>query len=269
MSIEAEIKVAEKTATRKRHKRLSSRVQSSALIIGELIVLVCGWQLAIVIFSIKPYLLPPPSAVGETFVSRFGYLMNNMAVTLSEILTGFAIAATLGITLAVLMVTSKLLEKLVYPLLVATQAVPKIAIAPMLVIWMGFGKAPIITIAALIAFFPIAVATVVGLKEVSREMISLGQVMGLSWSQQFIKIRFPKALPIIFGGLKVGMALATIGAVVGEFVGARAGLGAAILISTANFDMALTFAVVFTTAAVGMVLFWVMQWIESIMVPWK
>jgi NitT/TauT family transport system permease protein len=251
-----------------RRRQWNARLRGASFMAGEFILLILAWHFLVKLLEIPNYLLPSPLAVGETLVADWSNLLMHTRTTVGEILVGYGIAAVLGISLAVLMVTSRPVEKAVYPLLVMLQAIPKVAIAPLLVVWLGYGTLPIIATTMLIAFFPITVATTVGLKDISDNMLNLGRIMGLSWAQMFIKIRAPKSLPSVFGGLKVGMTLAVIGAVVGEFIGAESGLGALILLSTSALSTATTFAAILIIAVVGVALFWIIEGIERVAIPW-
>jgi NitT/TauT family transport system permease protein len=257
--------------------RVGGAVSSSAwggtkrlLRIATVTGLVLGcWKLATVVFAIQPFVLPPPEAVFRAGVQNAGTLRGHLFVTLGEILLGFAIAAVLGLSIAVAMVTSRTLERLLYPMLVTSQAIPKIAMAPLLVIWLGFGMTPIITIIVIISFFPIAIASAAGMREVPPDLIMLGRSMGLRGPRLFGKIVFPFALGAIFAGLKMGMTLAVIGAIVGEFVAAQAGLGYFIIITTSAFNVAMTFAGVLTIVALGLTLFKMVEIAQRLAMPWR
>jgi NitT/TauT family transport system permease protein len=244
------------------------RVRQTAFMVAEFVLLIALWQAVVVVLATPSYLLPSPGSVATTMLDDWSNLLMHTRTTVGEILVGYGIAAALGISLAVLMVSSRPVERALYPLLVMLQAIPKVAIAPLLVVWLGYGKLPIIATTMLISFFPITVATTVGLKDISENMLNLGRIMGLSWLQMFVKIRVPKSLPSVFGGLKVGMTLAVIGAVVGEFIGAESGLGALILLSTSALNTATTFAAILIIAVVGVVLFWVIEAVERLAIPW-
>jgi NitT/TauT family transport system permease protein len=161
------------------------------------------------------------------------------------------------------------MEKAIYPLIVASQTIPKVAIAPLMLTWFGYGMAPKIVIVVLLSFFPIVINSVMGLKSASREMIYLSRSMGASGWQTFWKFRLPQALPSIFAGLKLATALSVIGAIVAEFIGADKGLGYLILIAGANFDIARQFASVVVISLIGVVFFAVLERIERIAIPWK
>jgi NitT/TauT family transport system permease protein len=235
---------------------------------GSLLAVVAVWQALVTGFAIKPFILPSPALVLQVIREHFGSLARHAAVTSVETLIGFALSVLVGIPLAVAIVKWRRLEAALYPLIVASQTVPKVAIAPLFIVWLGFGSLPKIVIAFLIAFFPVVISTVIGLKSTPLEMLYLGQIAGLSTWQRFAKISFPRALPEIFGGLKVAMTLAVVGAIVGEFVGASEGLGYLLMFATAQMQTALVFAAIVFLVAIGVILFWLIQWAERLAIPW-
>ncbi len=237
--------------------------------IFALILFVMIWQLAIVIFDIRPYLLPRPWGVFERVVSERDRLIEHAWPTIQEILGGFFLSVVIGIPLAIVMVRSRLIDRAISPLLVASQTVPKVAIAPVLLVWFGLDMTPKIIIAFLIAFFPIVISTAVGLRSVPQELIDLATSMGASRYRLFRSIRFPYALPTVFGGLKVAITLAAIGAIVGEFVGADRGLGYLIMVANGRLDSELLFAVVFVLVAIGVALYWLVELLERLLVKWR
>lgn len=237
--------------------------------IFALILFVMIWQLAIVIFDIRPYLLPRPWGVFERVVSERERLIEHAWPTIQEILGGFFLSVMIGIPLAIVMVRSRLIDRAISPLLVASQTVPKVAIAPVLLVWFGLDMTPKIIIAFLIAFFPIVISTAVGLRSVPQELIDLATSMGASRYRLFRSIRFPYALPTVFGGLKVAITLAAIGAIVGEFVGADRGLGYLIMVANGRLDSELLFAVVFVLVAIGVALYWLVELLERLLVKWR
>jgi NitT/TauT family transport system permease protein len=231
-------------------------------------VLLIAWEAAVHAFSLPEYLLPLPSAVAIEMVAEAKYLAPHLAVTSLETILGFLLAVVVGIMLAVLIVASPVLEATIYPLLVGSQSIPKVAIAPLLIFWTGIGLLPKVLIAFLIAFFPIVIDTVVGLRSVEPEMLQLARSMGASQAKTYWKIRFPSALPNIFAGLKVGVTLAVVGAIVGEFIQADRGLGYTLLQANAMLNTKLSFAIVLLLSTLGVVLFLVVDWIERLTIPW-
>lgn len=217
---------------------------------------------------VPAYLIPSPGAVGETMVNDWAMLLEHTWVTTLETILGFVIAAVIGVATAVLLVYSKTAEKSLYPLILFAQVIPKIAIAPILVVWFGFGLTPKIVLAVLIAFFPVVVSAVAGLRSVDPELLELSATMGASRWRTFRKIRFPGALPQLMSGLKVAVTLAVVGAVVGEFVGADRGLGYVLLLASGNLDAPLLFADLILMSLIGVVLFVLVELAEHLLIPW-
>lgn len=236
--------------------------------VGSLVGVLVIWQVVVVGFALKPFILPSPRLVFSVIAEHRGILLWHTLVTAVETLVGFVLSVVIGIPMAIAVVTWRRLEGSIYPLLVASQTVPKVAIAPLFIVWLGFGFLPKIIIAFLVAFFPVVVSTVVGLKSTPLEMTYLGRIVGLSWWQMFVKISFPRALPEIFGGLKVAMTLAVVGAIVGEFVGASEGLGYLLMFATAQMQTALVFAGLLFLASIGIVFFALIQLWERLAIPW-
>jgi NitT/TauT family transport system permease protein len=232
-------------------------------------LVIAAWQLAVVGFRLPEYLLPAPSGIVAAMAAEWRYLAFHSAVTLYEILWGFALAVLVGVPLAMLIVYSPVIERSLYPLLVATQAVPKIAVAPLLIFWAGLGLFPKILVAFAISFFPIVIDTVVGLRSVEPELLYLARSMGAGERKIFLKIRFPSALPNVFAGLKVSVTLATVGAIVGEFIQADRGLGYALQQATSVINTQLAFATIFLLAVMGIVLFVAVEALEHRLTPWS
>ena len=233
--------------------------------LGFVALLVLIWALITSTGNISALVLPSPSAVFEAFVDAWSVIFGNIWVTLYEILAGYLIAIVVGISIAVLMASIPVVERTIYPLLVGSLVVPKIAIAPLMFIWFGFGTLPTIVIVALICFFPIVIDMTLGLKSVHRDLITLVHSMGASRWNIFWKIRFINALPNLFVGLKVAMALAVVGAIVGEFVGGSSeGLGYLLLRSKATFRTDEFFAVILVLTAAGVLLYVAVDVVERI-----
>ncbi|MGK5740059.1 ABC transporter permease [Micromonospora sp. URMC 103] len=218
---------------------------------------------------IKPYLVPSPRATLDVISAQSGYFAHNTWITTYETVLGFVIAIAVGVISAVVMVYSPTVEKSLYPLLLFAQVIPKIAIAPLFIVWLGFGLTPKIVVAVLMAFFPIVISTVTGLKSIDPEMLQLSATMGAGPGQTFWKIRFPASLPHLFAGLKVAATMAVTGAVVGEFVGANEGLGYVILQANGNLDTPMLFAGLLIMSLLGVVLFVIVELIEYFVLPWQ
>ncbi|MCB1387260.1 MAG: ABC transporter permease [Nitratireductor sp.] len=221
-----------------------------------------GWQILVPLAGLSEFVLPTPLAIAKRMVSQFSLLATHSYVTLFEVLAGFAIGVLVGVPLALAIFYSRAFERAIYPLLVAMQTVPKVALAPLLVLYLGYGWAPKITLAFLISFFPIVISTVVGLQSLDKNLVSLVRSMGASEWQTFFKVRLPAALPNIFGGFKVAISLAVIGAVIGEYVAAERGLGYLQLQANSLFDTTLNFATVVTISVLGVVLYYAIDFIE-------
>ena len=220
------------------------------------------WQAAVPFFGLSEFVLPTPWQVAKRIVLDFPLLFTHGYVTLFEVVAGFICAIGLGVPTALSIFYSRLFERAVYPLLIALQTVPKVVLAPLLVLYLGYGWAPKIFLSFLIAFFPIVISTVVGLQALEPGMASLVRSMGASEAQTFWKIRLPAALPNIFGGLKVAISLAVIGAVIGEYVAAEKGLGYLQLQANAKFDTTLNFASVVMVSLVGVLLYSAVMFFE-------
>jgi NitT/TauT family transport system permease protein len=251
-------------------RSLFSRIFYSAwarpiLLIALLLVL---WQLAILIFRIPPYLIPAPLDVVKQLYLEWPRLWRETLVTTYATLGGFALSIAFGIPMALMIAYSRTIESFVYPLLVFSQSVPKVAIAPLFVVWFGFGIIPKIIAAFLLGFFPVVVSTVVGFKAVDRDMLDLARSMKASRLETFMRISLPQALPSIFAGLKVSVTLAVVGAVVGEFVGSNSGIGYVLQIANGNFDLPLMFAALTVLSLVGVILFAAVDLVERFMIPW-
>lgn len=235
---------------------------------GVLIVL--AWFAAIRLFDVPPYILPGPervfSVLYENVVS--GRLWEHTSATLSAVGMGYTAAVVVGILCGILMATWKTVYRLIYPPIVATQGLPKSALAPLFLIWFGLGLTSKIVIAMMIAFFPIVIAMFHGLRSVPPDLLRMGRSLGLSRRELFIKIQFPSALPELFSGLKVGIALSIVGAIVAEFVAANRGLGYLIIIATSQLNTALVFGTLFVLAVMGVVLYTVVDAIERLVIPW-
>src|SRR5512132_1762754 len=246
------------------------RVLLSAWVRPVLLVLILlvVWDLAIRLFRIPPYLIPAPWSVVQQLVAEWPRLLKESIPTTYATLGGFALSIAFGIPMALVIAYSRTVESFVYPLLVFSQSVPKIAIAPLFVVWFGFGIIPKVISAFMLGFFPVVVSTVVGFKSVDADMIDLAKSMRATRLQTFLRVSLPHALPSIFAGLKVSITLAVVGAVVGEFVGSNSGIGYLLQIANGNFDLPLMFAALTVLSLVGVVLFLAIDGVERMMIPW-
>ncbi len=226
------------------------------------------WELVIVGFKVKEFLVPAPSKVLIQLANPNLNWPYHFWVTAWETLAGFAVAAVFGIAVAYLIVHYRRLNQIVYPYILLAQIVPKVAVAPLFFIWFGFGEAPKILVAFLVAFFPIIIDTVVGLHAADPDMLDFMRTLGASKYKTFMKVKLPAALPHIFGGFKVAITLAVIGAVIGEFVGAESGLGYTIIRAQSHFKTDQVFASLFLLSVLGMVLFMAFAIMERLAIPW-
>jgi NitT/TauT family transport system permease protein len=258
-----------KTAgTQKRIETGVDRIVKIGLPAITLIVVVVAWQISAWIFQPPLWLLPSPVNVVKTSIEWSEELPRHFLVTLYETIVGFIASIVLGIPISVLIVYSKFLQRTIYPILLALQSVPKVAIAPLLLMWVGHGELPKIIVVFLVCFFPIVVSATAGMQAVPAALLDLVRSLSAGQGQVFLKIRLPYSLPYIFVGLKVAITLAVIGAVIGEFVGSNQGLGYLILISTQQFDTALAFAAIILLTLMSIILFYVVEYLERLIVPW-
>jgi NitT/TauT family transport system permease protein len=226
------------------------------------------WDAAIRIFEIPPYQVPAPKAVLETLWTDWPNLLSAAVPTTVAAVEGFLLSAIFGISIAVLIAGSRTVESYVYPPLVFSQSIPKIAIAPLFVVWFGFGMLPKVLSAFLLGFFPVVVSAVQGFKSVEPDMLDLARAMEANRLQVFRMISLPHAMPSIFAGLKVSITLAVVGAVVGEFVGSNSGIGYLLQRSIGTFELPTMFAALIVLSTIGVILFWALDAIERFAVPW-
>ena len=232
------------------------RVADRAILLFTLLAFLGTWEIAVRTFSVAAIVLPAPSAIGAALwnLFRVGTLPKHLGVTLVEILAGFGLGAAAGIALGTAIALSSILRRILYPYIIVLQVVPKVAIAPLFIIWLGFGIESKILMAVLISFFPLLVNTIAGLQNVQPEYLDLMTAVKARRWETFRYVRFPSALPYIFAGLEAGIVLSVIGAIVGEFVGASVGLGYLIMLYNTNLNIAGVFAVLVVLSAVGLAL---------------
>lgn len=257
-----------KPSAASRATRLRKSATQTFYLLATIAVLLVGWEVACHVFSIGAYLLPKPSEVIKVMAEDPVFLLRHGMVTVSATLGGFALATLVGIGIAILIVYSPFLEKTLFTALVAFNAIPKIAIAPLFIMWIGTGLESKVLMAFLIAIFPIIVDTVMGLRSIDPAQLDLVRTYRASQVQSFFKIRFPNALPSIFAGMKVGITLALIGTIVGEFVGANKGLGFVILQAQGTYQTPLVFAAIAVLSILGVILFNAIDLAERLALPW-
>lgn len=242
-------------------------LRTNSLVFAVYLALLFIWEMANRVFEVPAYLLPPPSAIIQDITANFGKLLANFATTLQEVLAGFLIGVVVSLVIGVLIVSMSFFERLVYPALVAFQAIPKVALAPILVVWFGFGPTSKVMLGFVSAMFPIVVNTVIGLKQTHPEMVYLMRSLGASSLQTFLKIRLLAAAPYIFGGFKVGITLAVVGAVVGEFIASNSGLGYMLLVANNSFQITTMFGVVVVLSLMSIGLYYLVELIEILVLP--
>lgn len=230
---------------------------------GFALVVLGLWQVIVPLAELSEFVLPTPFSIASRMVRERWLLSQHAYFTLIEVVAGFSLGALIGIPLALAIFYSRVFERAIYPILVALQTVPKVALAPLLVLYLGYGWAPKVSLAFLISFFPIVISTVVGLNSLDRNLVHLVRSMGANEWQTFFKVRLPAALPNIFGGFKVAISLAVIGAIIGEYVAAERGLGYLQLQANSQFDTTLNFATVITISLLGVLLYYVIDITES------
>lgn len=235
------------------------------VLIGLVVIL----QLVVVEFNVPQYLVPAPSKVMEFYASKGEMLIGHAVATLSEAVGGLLLAVVIGVLVAIGLVYSALLFDSIYPLLIITQVLPKSALAPLFLIWFGYGIFPKVIMVFFISFFPIVVNTALGLASVEPEMLDLVRSLRATKLQTFIKIRLPNSLPHMFSGFKIAATISLIGAVVAEFVGAEKGLGFIILVAQYEVNTPLMFASFVLLAIIGMMLFYSMVLVERFLLPWR
>ena len=250
-------------------RRLLVSSRDVLLPVAVLVVFLILWEASVRLFKIPPFLLPAPSVIWTDTTALADTVARHTLATLNTVMLGFLVSVAISLPLAVLITSSPLVSTAVYPLLVLTQSIPKVALAPILVIALGANELPRIVITFLVAFFPLVISIATGLLSVPAELIELGRSYKASRWQELYRIRLPYAVPFVFSGLKVAIALAVVGAVVGEFVAADQGLGYLITTSTAFFKVPLAFGAMILLSLMGIVLFQAIVIIERTFFPWS
>jgi len=232
-------------------------------------VVVALWWLATIVFQIQPFFLPAPPDIVRSFLAEPRFLLDQAGATLTETLIGFGIAIVTGLFIAVALTSSRILQRMTLPLLIGVNSIPKLALAPLLLLWMGYGQAPRVVMVVLISFFPIVVAAMTGLMSTPGELGELASSLSANRWQMLVKVRFPWALPQMFIGLKVGVSLAVIGAVVSEFSASNEGLGFVIIQSGLSANTAMAFAAITLLSLMSISLFYIVVAVERLLLPWS
>lgn len=255
------------------HPRLTTVVWPAVKVMltsaAVILVAVIGWSLTIRALDIEEYVVPPPGSVWTAFVDNASFLWPALWVTLYESLVGFVLAIVVGLALATTMVYSPFLRGVMMPALVALNATPKVALAPVLILWLGLGLNSKIGMAFLLSFFPIVVNAVRGLDEVDSELLDYFRLLRAGRLRTFVKVRLPNSLPMMFDGFKIALPIAIVGAVIGEFVASEEGIGYQIIVAYSTFSTGLVFAAVLLIAVASTVLYGGLVLIERVLLRWR
>ena len=233
------------------------------------VAIVAAWAISIPLFEIPKYLLPAPGSVFVRLFTDWEQLWNNSLVTLLEIVLGFGLTVVTAIPLGLVIALSPVAKQVIYPPLMFMQLVPKIAVAPLFLVWLGFGIESKVLLTLLMTFFPLLLASISGFQILDTRLLYLTRSMGASWWQTFRYLRIPAALPVIFSGIKTSATIASTAAIVAEFVGANQGLGYVLLKGTSTMDIELTFAVLVILTLIGIVINYLVEFAEWLMTPWQ
>ncbi|HTM74811.1 MAG TPA: ABC transporter permease [Pseudolabrys sp.] len=247
---------------------MSKRASHFLYPLAGTLIIVLAWHYYVVLFHVPVVVLPTPMQVLQAMVQESRALLEEGWITALECIYGFALAMAIGIPIAVTMTYSRIANQMFYPLLVASQSIPKVAIAPILLVWFGTGLKSKLAMAFVIAFFPVVVDTATGLRSTSPELLELARSLQCSRLQTFFKIQLPSALPSIFSGAKIAVTLAVIGAVIGEFIGSNEGLGNLLLTANSQLNTPLVWAALIVLSVLGMVLYGIVVVAEKFLMPW-
>jgi NitT/TauT family transport system permease protein len=235
-----------------------------ALFVGVVVV----WEAVSRMFRLPEFVLPAPTAIVEVLISNQRALGYAAFVTAREVLWGFVLSAVVGAAVALMIARFAAFGRALYPLVVLFQNVPKVALAPLFILWFGFDLAPKVVLIVVIAFFPVAINMLVGLQTVDANLIALMRSVGASRNEILLRIQVPNSLPYLMAGLKVAVTLAVIGAIVGEFAGAQAGLGYMIQFASTQMQTSLVFAALVEVSVLGMLFYYVIEWVERHYIDW-
>lgn len=244
--------------------------RKAVLAIGTLIAFLLLWQAYVTVFQVPPQILPAPLAFAGKFWSHLtmGGIGVHIGTTLYEIFTGFVIGSLLGLVFGYLLAKSMLLERLFTPYIVLAQIAPKISIAPLFVLWFGLGVSSKFALVILVVFFPIMVNTIIGIRSVERNMQDLLHILKANRWQRFYSVEIPYSLPSIMAGLKVSTTYAITGAVIGEMIGAKAGLGYLVILGSETFDIHMILTAVLLLSVMGLILYLLSNYLEKKVLHW-
>jgi NitT/TauT family transport system permease protein len=236
---------------------------------GLALAVVVFWELAVRLFQVPVFVIPAPSAILLALVDSRAALVSASKATAVEVLFGFVLAAVVGIAVALVIVRFERFGKALYPLVVLFQTVPKVALAPIFILWFGYDLAPKVVLIVVIAFFPVAIDMLAGLQSVEPSFVALMQSVGASRSEILLRVRIPHSLPHLMAGLKVAITFSVIGAIVGEFAGASAGLGYVIQFASTQLETPLVFAALIVVSVLGLFFYYLVEFAERLLVPWS
>lgn len=236
--------------------------------LGLMAVVLVLWEAVIRLFNVPSFVLPAPTEIIQSLIASRAQLLKASQATAAEVLLGFVFASITGIVVALVIVRFERFGRALYPLIVLFQNVPKVALAPIFILWFGYDLAPKVLLIVVIAFFPVAIDMLAGLQSVEPSFVSLMKSVGASKSKILLRVRIPHALPHLFAGLKVAITFSVIGAIVGEFSGANAGLGYVIQFASTQLDTPLIFSALVVVSALGLAFYYVVELAEWLLVPW-
>jgi NitT/TauT family transport system permease protein len=246
-------------------QRLSAVLPALGLAAAVLVV----WEAAVRLFNIPQFVIPAPSAIAVALFQQRAALATASKATAIEVLFGFVLAALVGVVVALAIVRFERFGKALYPLVVLFQTVPKVALAPIFILWFGYDLAPKIVLIVVIAFFPVAIDMLAGLQSVEPSFVALMRSVGASRGEILRRVRIPHSLPHLMAGLKVAITFSVIGAIVGEFAGASAGLGYVIQFASTQLETPLVFAALIVVSVLGLVFYYLVEFAERLLVPWS
>lgn len=244
------------------------KVPDALLALGLMAVVIAIWEATIRLLHVPTFVLPGPSAVIRSLIESRTQLARAAEATSLEILLGFVLAAVTGIAIALVIVHFERFGRALYPLIVLFQNVPKVALAPIFILWFGFDLAPKVALIVAIAFFPVAIDMLAGLQSVDSSFVALMQSVGASRNKILLRVRIPHSLPYLMAGLKVAITFSVIGAIVGEFAGASQGLGYVIQFASTQLDTPKIFSALFVVSVLGLAFYYAVELAERLLVPW-
>lgn len=259
----------QKRQTRPKVLRMLLRIVWNTIPAFTFVALVGLWAIAVRVFDVPSYLIPRPSGVFQLLVSDAGMLWVNAKTTLAEILFGFGLTVVTAIPLGLAIALSPLAKQVLYPPAMLLQLVPKIAMAPLFLVWFGFGMESKVVLTLLMTFFPLLLASIAGFRILDTRLLYLTRSMGATTWQTFLYLRVPAALPVIFSGVRTSATIAATAAIVAEFVGANKGLGYVLLKGTSTMNIELTFAVLVTLTIIGLSINYIVEFSEWVLAPWQ